>query len=105
ALGTGNTAPTLQPIPNSTGQVYHLNYINEHILVGHHNGPLLVQNEEARLISDEKGAWIYKSAPGDPGKIVMGSYNGISLMSSDGTNIEYIKKFQNFKESSRVMEF
>ncbi len=104
-MDLNNDVMNLQLVPNSTGQVYHLNHIDEHILVGHHNGPLLLQDNEAKLIFDEKGAWEFKPAPANPGSIIMGSYNGISLLSTDGNQLAFVKKFENFNESSRVMEF
>lgn len=113
-LGTNNglfkmdlrdPARNLQLVPNSTGQVYHLNYIDSQVLVGHHNGPLVLQNNAMRTIFDEKGAWEFKSVPANPDKIIMGSYSGISLLSSEGLSVSLIKKYKDFAESSRVMEF
>lgn len=100
-----NSHENFKLVPNSTGQVYHLNHINNQILVGHHNGPLVIESNVAKPVFDEKGAWDFKSVPGNPDKVIMGSYNGISLLSAKGNSINFLKKYENFAESSRVMEF
>lgn len=113
-LGTNNGLYTmdltnperyLKLVPNSTGQVYHLSNIDNKLLMGHHNGPFEINDGKAIAIYDEKGAWEFKSVPNSPGKVIMGSYNGISLLSTENEEVKLIEKFDNFDESSRVLEF
>lgn len=92
-------------ISHSIGQVYQLKHLNDHILVGHHNGPLLVEGTQAIGINQQKGAWDFIPIPGHPNKILMGSYNGISLLASDGNKLNVLKQFKGFEESSRVLAF
>ena len=113
-LGTNNGLFTLNLndsnqnftlVPNSTGQVYHLNNVDNQILVGHHNGPLMVENNFAKPLFNEKGAWEFREIPKHPNLLVLGSYNGISLLSSNGEEISLLHKYKSFEESSRVLEF
>lgn len=113
-LGTNNGLYTmdmtnperyLRLVPNSTGQVYHLSNIDNKLLMGHHNGPFEIDGNKAVAIYDEKGAWEFKQVPDAPGKVIMGSYNGISLLSTENEEIKLLEKYDNFDESSRVLEF
>lgn len=113
-LGTNNGLYALQLndperyfslISNSMGQVYQLKHLDGHILVGHHNGPLIVEGNKAIGIDQHKGAWEFIAVPEHPNKILMGSYNGISLLSSDSKRVDVLKQFKGFEESSRVLAF
>lgn len=92
-------------VPNSAGQVYHLAYIQNHILMGHHNGPYEINNKKASLLFPERGAWEFVPVPGRSDYIVMGSYTGLSLLQIQESNIQFKHKFRSFEESSRVLEF
>lgn len=92
-------------VPNSTGQVYHLTQWKDHILMGHHNGPYEIKDGEARLLFPENGVWEFIPVPGLPDHSIMGSYTGLSLVRQAGDRFELVRKFNDFEESSRVLEF
>src|SRR5690606_29461397 len=92
-------------VSNSMGQVYQLKHLDNHILAGHHNGPLVVKGNKAVSMDENKGAWEFIAIPGHPGKILMGSYDGISLLSTEGNATNVIKKYKGLEESSRVLAF
>ncbi|MFC6997463.1 ligand-binding sensor domain-containing protein [Rufibacter roseus] len=92
-------------VPNSTGQVYHLNNIGENLLMAHHNGPFLVKESQAELVPAAKGAWEFVLLPGESDKLVLGAYNGLCLMSLKQNKLNFLHKFKDFEESSRVLEF
>lgn len=113
-LGTNNGLYTMRLnaperqfslVSNSMGQVYQLKYLDGHILMGHHNGPFVVKENEAIGIDQRKGAWEYIGVPGHPNKILMGSYNGISLLASHDEEISVLKHYKRLDESSRVLAF
>ena len=113
-MGTNNGLYTLQLndperyfslVSNSMGQVYQLKHLDNHILAGHHNGPFVVEDNKAVPIDQNKGAWEFITIPGHPGKVLLGSYDGISLLSTEDNSIDVVKKYKGFEESSRVLAF
>ncbi|WP_192821814.1 triple tyrosine motif-containing protein [Rufibacter sp. LB8] len=102
---TENHKKSFVPVGNSNGQVYHLNQIGRQILMGHHNGPYLVNQANSTLIHPENGSWEFVPVPNHPDKVIMGSYNGISLYNVTAQGLQFVKKFKGLDESSRVLEF
>lgn len=94
-----------EQIPSSSGQIYHLNKINDKILIGHHNGPYMLKNNSLVSIGTEKGIWEFVSHPIKRDHILMGSYTGLSLYIDKGSDLVFSHKYEGFSESSRVMEF
>lgn len=92
-------------VPNSTGQVYQLTQIGNNILMGHHNGAYLIRDNNAQLLFSEKGVWDFLPVPDLPDHLVMGSYTGLSLVRYSGKDLEYVRKYAGFEESSRVLDF
>ncbi|MGV3541399.1 MAG: ligand-binding sensor domain-containing protein [Rufibacter sp.] len=99
------TRKQFAPVGNSTGQVYHLNQLRDKLLMGHHNGPYSIQQNQASLIYPENGAWEFIPVPGHPDKVIMGSYKGISLFTATPNGFQFVRKFKGLEESSRVLEF
>ncbi len=95
---------TFTLIPGSAGQVYQLTKIRNHLLMGHHNGPYEIKGKRVHLLGDEKGAWEFIAFPNRPDHLLMGSYNGLSLLRIEGGRIAIKKKYDGFDESSRVLE-
>ncbi|MBC3540015.1 triple tyrosine motif-containing protein [Rufibacter sediminis] len=93
------------PVPNGTGQVYHLSQIWNQVMMGHHNGPFLVKEGQATQLYPGAGAWEFVPLPNQPGKVVMGTYKGISLLSADEKGLTFLKNLPGLEESSRVLEF
>ncbi|WP_168194035.1 triple tyrosine motif-containing protein [Pontibacter sp. SGAir0037] len=98
-------AKQLSLVPNSTGQVYHLRSISGQILMGHHNGPFVVEQDAARQIYPEKGAWDFISMPGNPDKLILGTYFGVRLLDAASGKLNLMNTFKGFEESSRVLDF
>ncbi|QHL87387.1 two component regulator three y domain-containing protein [Nibribacter ruber] len=92
-------------VPQSTGQVYHLDHIGGQLLMAHHNGPFLIKDNKAQLIYPLGGAWEFVQVPNQPNRLVSGSYYGISLLSSTPEGLKFLQKFKGLDESSRVLEF
>ncbi len=66
---------------------------------------MILKNKEAQLISDVQGAWTFAQVPGHPEKLILGTYQGLSLMEKINGRWQYRYHFEGFDESSRVLEF
>lgn len=109
-LGTNNglyywDGDAMKFVQGSYGKVYSIQKINEHFLMGHHNGAFKIENNRAMNISDEKGAWIFKQHPFYRDKVIEGTYLGLNLLSLSPNGSNEVEKINGFVESSRVMEF
>ncbi|WP_205503742.1 triple tyrosine motif-containing protein [Rufibacter psychrotolerans] len=93
------------PVPHSTGQVYHLNQIGSHTLLGHHNGPYVLREGQASLVIPESGAWEFVPVPNHPDKVMVGTYKGICLFDVTADGLAFRKQYKGLEESSRVLEF
>jgi DNA-binding CsgD family transcriptional regulator len=111
-LGTNNglfafdpASRQIVPVPHSTGQVYSIRKAGGDYLVGHHEGPMVLKDGVLSRLSDEKGAWLFKPVPGNEKYFVAGTYAGINLFAKNGSAYAFVRKFDAFRESSRVLEF
>src|SRR5690606_2757253 len=93
-----------QYIPNTEGQVYSINKLSDHLLVGHHHGAFRIQDGEARKISEVLGAWTFLRLRDKPEFIIEGTYKGLLLHKIIEGDIVFQNKIEGFDESSRVME-
>ncbi len=68
-------------IKNSGGQVWRLDEVNQQLLIGHHNGAYLIQNNAATQLSGDAGIWLFypTTAIQPASKILAGSYSGLSM--------------------------
>jgi ligand-binding sensor domain-containing protein len=87
-------------IKNTEGQNWRLDEVNHQLLLGHHNGSYLIQNNEAIQLTHDAGIWLFlPTASISPSKTVLaGSYSGISILEFAGNNY-----FNNF-ESKGIYE-
>lgn len=99
-----NPSGTYKPVKNTEGQVYNIQNVENNLLLAHHRGSFLVNNDESNQISDVSGAWTFLELKNYPDKILGGTYNGLILFEKEGGNIQYKNRIGGFKESSRVME-
>lgn len=94
----------LERIKNSLGQVYAVDKVYGKLLSGQHAGSFLIQNNEAKSISEIPGAWTFLPIMNHPNFILQGNYTGLSLFKKTDNSIKFIRKIEGFSESSRVME-
>lgn len=109
-LGTNNglyswSNAQMEFVTGTEGQVYSVQEINGQILMGHHNGAFIIENGRARQVSDEKGGWLFRTAPGAGNQLIEGTYQGLNLLEWQNGQLKDALKIQDFDESSRVMEF
>lgn len=92
-------------IENTDGQVWNLNENRGKILVGHHDGTLLIENNASKLLSREGGGtWLFRLLKDDR-TILTGSYAGVQSLvrHSSGLAPKTISG-NSLKESLRFVE-
>ncbi len=89
-----------QLVNGSEGQVYSIEKHGTHLLMGHHNGGFLIQNNKGIPLTNQKGIWRFRSTHNQ--KYIAGTYTGFLAIDPGGSET---KKMGNFSESSRLFEF
>jgi DNA-binding CsgD family transcriptional regulator len=95
---------TIKFVEGSAGQVYTIQEVNDQILVGHHNGTFVVENNQVRKIADVPGTWIFRTIPEKPNLILQGHYAGLSILEWRNGSFVFKGKVKGFEESSRLIE-
>ncbi len=82
-------------VGNSSGQVWRLEEVNQHLLMGHNNGCFDIIGNQAKLISRDAGWTFLPTSPVPPAQnILTGTYSGLKMLSfangqfSDKGNLE-----------------
>lgn len=110
ALSMGNkdlsfSKGSFQKIDNSSGQVWRLEEINQHLLMGHHNGSFEIKQNKAEKISGDTGAWLFQSLSAiSPAKnILVGTYSGLTLLNYINNRFVNKGEIQGMHESLRFL--
>ncbi|MFK7983227.1 MAG: triple tyrosine motif-containing protein, partial [Saprospiraceae bacterium] len=74
------------------------------LFLGHHDGGFLIQNQQLKQISTTLGNWKIIPLTKHPDYYLMGTYEGLVLYHKKGNDWKRIKKYDNFKESCRIIE-
>lgn len=93
-------------VANTTGQTWGMAEINGQLLLGHHEGAFIVNNNSASpLVSYEGGFWNFTpvSAVFPTTKVIAGNYKGISFLDAAGSSLVAGEKLPDFQESSRFV--
>ncbi len=53
------TRKNLEPVLNTQGQVWNLSSVNNSLLMGHHDGAFLIQDDKATLLDNSIGYWTF----------------------------------------------
>lgn len=78
----------LQRVNNTEGEVRNLSVINDRLLMGHHNGAFLIENNSATLLDNFSGFWTFSptSSIFPSALTVAGNYRGLRFFEfKDGT--------------------
>ncbi len=97
-------------IEGTNGQVWALekDELSGELLCGHNQGVLCVEKGLARLISPPsvKGGWIFRMLPGTSDSLIVGTYNGLVLLTRSGNKKwKFEHSIEGFSESSRFIEW
>jgi hypothetical protein len=99
-----NSLTDFKLVSNTLGQVYHVGRYGDDLMLGHHSGAYRIEDDVARQISTEPGAWVFRNLKGAPSKLIGGIYAGLLLYETSGGKWNLKKSIPGFGESSRVME-
>ncbi|WP_439127473.1 hypothetical protein [Polaribacter sp.] len=98
-----NSKPIL--IDNSVEQIWQIYEYENQILIGSHKGVFKLKNNKLQTIHIEGGAWTFKIHPIHKDIMYVGFYSGIAVFKKIGENWKFVKKFTEFADSSRFIEF
>lgn len=93
-----------QLLEHTKGQAYQLSVVDDQLLLGHHQGAFVIQDQLATPISDTEGAWTFLELKQHPGFMIGGTYTGIELFRKEASGWTFVKHYPSFSESSRMME-
>lgn len=95
-------AKELKLIPNSAGQVWGLDVIDDELFMAHNYGAFKInKNYVAEKISPTQGAWRFIKT--HPNKMLVGTYDGVDVYQKVNEKWNWSKKLEGFRESSRIM--
>jgi len=92
-------------VSNTSGQTWGLADINGQLLLGHHDGTFVVNNNAARNIYSGLGFWNFTPMSGvfPTPRIVAGNYKGLSFFNYSNENFTAAENIPGFNESSRFV--
>jgi DNA-binding CsgD family transcriptional regulator/outer membrane protein assembly factor BamB len=90
-------------VDNTQGQAWGLAALDGTVLLGHHDGPLLLEGGRARLLADYRGAWTFLPLEGHPDHMVGGGYYGLYLFKKSGLGWRLLRKIEGLEESCRIL--
>lgn len=96
--------PTFRRIEGIEGQINKIQKIDGQILVSAHEGIFLVDGEKVEPIEKSEGWWSLIPT-NDPKHFIAGTYEGLGLLSRENGTWKVVKRYDGFKESSRVLSF
>ena len=92
-----------QLLKKSEGQVYRINQIDQQLLMCHHTGGFVLQEDELQEITPTYGNWTFLKLKNHPDYLLAGTYEGLELYQKSGTTWQFVKKYGAIKESCRIM--
>jgi len=95
--------PTL--VDKNLGQIWGIQEIDNQILVGSHEGVFVIEDQKLTPIHFEAGAWLFRKHPKINGILYVGFYSGVGVFKRINGNWIFQKKWKEFGESSRFIEF
>jgi DNA-binding CsgD family transcriptional regulator len=91
-------------IPGTSGQVWGLSEVYGELLLGHHEGAFLVEDNGIQRISPEMGYWMFLPLKDNPQVSAGGNYYGLSLYQrKEPGKWEFLEKIPGLNESCRIM--
>lgn len=86
-------------IPNTEGQVWNLQNINNTLFCSHDSGTFIIDNKKAKLIQNVTGAWGIRII--DENRLLQGSYDGLYVLEKKNKVWTLRNKLNGFSNSSR----
>lgn len=102
-IKTTNSKPIL--LDNSVEQIWQIFETDGQILIGGHKGVFKLERNRLRTVHLEGGAWTFRIHPKFSDLMYVGFYSGLAVFKKINGEWRFLKKFENFGESSRFLEF
>jgi len=104
AADLGFEKNAFEPVINTGGQVWSLTELNGQLLMGHHEGAFIIENNTAKLLSGWTGFWTFRPVTGiEPGTVIVGgNYRGASFFRYENNVLKNIDSNLIF-ESARFL--
>ena len=91
-------------IGNSSGQVWRLEEVNQHLLMGHNNGCFDIIGNQAKLISRDAGWTFLPTSPVPPAQnILTGTYSGLKMLTFNNGQFSDKGNMEGLYESLRFL--
>lgn len=100
-----NASNDFKLIKNSNGQVWSLFKKDGDLFCGHNDGAFLVENRELNPILNLTATWCFKSIPNRPNLLLLGTYNGLSVIEKIDSTWKFRNTIEGFQISSKFVEF
>ena len=99
------TRGKFEPVKNAQGQTWALAEINNHLLMGHHEGAFEIADNAASPLSTKAGFWNFLplSTTFPSEKIIAGNYNGLSIFDYVQNKFQFAGELPDFLKSSRFI--
>ena len=86
-------------IRNTQGQVWNLQEIDNTLFCSHDSGTFIINDNQAQLINGSVGTWGLKKI--NDTKLIQGNYDGLYVLSKEGSSWQVRNKINGFSNSSR----
>ncbi|NLR80115.1 triple tyrosine motif-containing protein [Chitinophaga eiseniae] len=93
-------------VKNSKSEVWRLDEVNNHILMGQHGGAALLQDHSSVTLSDSTGAWLFKpvSSVFPAHNVLVGTYTGLRMLTANQNKFTDAGQLEGNSESLRFLE-
>ncbi|MFP4470543.1 MAG: triple tyrosine motif-containing protein [Bacteroidales bacterium] len=102
-LKSGGSNHEFSLIQGTQGQVWSLENIDGTLFCGHNSGVYLIENRQARQISDIQGGWTFIKPEGKNNLVICGTYSGLTSIEKRNNKWQPAKRIKGFRESSRFL--
>ncbi|WP_372745823.1 LuxR family transcriptional regulator [Lutibacter sp.] len=99
-----NSQDPFKIIKNTEGQVWCLIVYNNQLFCGHHLGLFVVKNNSVSKVQNTAGVWSFKEIPDLKNTLIVGSYDGLSVLQKVNGKWEIKNKIEGFNKSARFFE-
>lgn len=96
--------PDINPMPQSSGQVWNLCRIGDELFCLHDRGIFLIKGTSVKRVTDITGAWCCQLVDGHTDLMYVGVYNGIYLIAKKNGEWQVVCKIDGMADSCRLFE-
>jgi DNA-binding CsgD family transcriptional regulator len=93
------------PVINTNGQVWNLTEINDKLLLGHHEGAFIIEEDRAQPLLNKTGFWNFTPLSNvfPASNIIAGNYKGIQYFNFQNNSFSPSIPIPDFNETSRFV--